>query len=361
MKQITLFCLSLLFTLPALAQEVGRIDFEEQVYDFGDIKEDGPLMSHTFVFKNRGNAPLRVTDVQADCGCTTPHWSKVSVDPGEVGQVRAVYDPMMRPGSFDKKVTVYTNGEPKQVILRIKGNVLPRTITAEDIYFTRLGNLGFVINRINIGDIYDTEVDTKHVAVYNFGREPILFKGFTTSEQIEVIAEPQMLMPDQKGTLIVEYDGKKDDELGFKWEQVMMSTSDPEEPNKPLIVMATLKKAYDLMDPEEMKQAPRISVDDEVKDLGLVTANKVAHTEFVLSNTGNSELVIYEVKSGCGCTVADPVKDKLAPGESVPLKVSYSSKNQAGSQTKDITVWTNDPLKPQLTLTIKANVGMTAN
>lgn len=101
---------------------------------------------------------------------------------------------------------------------------------------------------------------------------------------------------------------------------------------------------------------PRISVQQTEHDFGeIISGEKVTHY-FVLSNTGDDNLVIKSVHASCGCTAAKPEKDKLSPGEATKLKVVFNSAGRKGRQHKTITVVTNDPQNPELKLKINGEV-----
>ena len=72
----TLIILSL---FPIQAQT--KIKFEEVNHDFGEIREENGFAQHTFRFINGGDNPIRITNVKASCGCTTPGWTKEEVMP----------------------------------------------------------------------------------------------------------------------------------------------------------------------------------------------------------------------------------------------------------------------------------------
>ncbi|MCM1376966.1 MAG: DUF1573 domain-containing protein [Clostridium sp.] len=102
------------------------IKFSEQSYNFGTIKEANGPVSYTFEFINTGNGNLVIIDATAECGCTRPEYPKNPIAPGKKGKIKVTYNPAGRPGSFDKVVTVRTNGSPKKVRLKIKGSVVPK-------------------------------------------------------------------------------------------------------------------------------------------------------------------------------------------------------------------------------------------
>lgn len=96
-------------------------NFNKTQHDFGEIDE-GPKAKYNFEFTNNGTKPLVITDVRASCGCTTPHWPKKPVKPGETGKIEVVYDTKGRPGRFTKVVTISSNAGSNEKIF-IKGNV----------------------------------------------------------------------------------------------------------------------------------------------------------------------------------------------------------------------------------------------
>ena len=125
MKKFAFLLMAVLFaTLPmAAAEKVGVATFKETSHDFGYVKEDKGPVTHYFEFKNTGDGPLLIISAVAMCGCTRPDYPKNPLKPGESGKIKVTYNPKGRPGSFNKTVTVRTNG--KAVHLKIKGTVVP--------------------------------------------------------------------------------------------------------------------------------------------------------------------------------------------------------------------------------------------
>lgn len=103
----------------------GKLEFDGTSHEFGDVKETGGPIAHDFKFKNTGDQPLIISNVQASCGCTTPDWTKTPIAPGQSGFIKAQYNPLGRPGMFNKSLTVTSNAIEPSSVLFIKGNVIP--------------------------------------------------------------------------------------------------------------------------------------------------------------------------------------------------------------------------------------------
>ena len=126
MKKTLLLSFFMLMMGSLMAQQkTAVIQFDQVSHDFGKFSEDKKNVTYEFKFKNTGNAPLVISRVTASCGCTTPEWTKAPVAPGKTGYVKATYNPVGRPGAFNKSITVFTNTPEKNVRLTIKGIVQP--------------------------------------------------------------------------------------------------------------------------------------------------------------------------------------------------------------------------------------------
>ncbi|MFI5148339.1 MAG: DUF1573 domain-containing protein [Bacteroidia bacterium] len=133
MKHLLFLAVCLLFlSAPLKAQEsvIESIDpnapvmsFEKETIDFGTINQ-GADGVRTFKFKNTGHAPLIITEVKGECGCTTlpDGWPKEPIKPGASGIIKVKYD-TQRTGAFDKKVTITSNAKISSKQVSIKGVV----------------------------------------------------------------------------------------------------------------------------------------------------------------------------------------------------------------------------------------------
>ena len=66
-------------------------------------------------------------------------------------------------------------------------------------------------------------------------------------------------------------------------------------------------------------------------------------TKVRLKNVGNKELIIEQVRPGCGCTTAPLNTDRLGPGQFATLDVEFKVSNYTNQVHKTISIRTNDP------------------
>jgi len=102
--------------------------YENEVLDYGTIEYDSDG-NREFKFKNTGKEPLIVYSAVGSCGCTVPTPPKEPIKPGETGSIKVHYD-TKRVGSFEKTVTVSSNGRTASKTLKIKGTVKAAAATA---------------------------------------------------------------------------------------------------------------------------------------------------------------------------------------------------------------------------------------
>lgn len=112
---ITLFVSILIFSA-GLAQDQSmaapngpKIEWENANFDFGDLSQ-GEKVENTFKFKNTGNAPLIITNVEVTCGCTTPKgWPRDPIPPGGNGELTVAFNSAGKYGRQNKVVKVISN------------------------------------------------------------------------------------------------------------------------------------------------------------------------------------------------------------------------------------------------------------
>lgn len=125
---VALFMSLFSVALSAVAKDDTKpvMEAKETVHNFGNIREDGGPVSCEFEFENTGKGNLVIVSATAECGCTKPEFPKQPIAPGKKGKISVTYNPLGRPGGFDKVVTVKTNGKPGKMRFKIRGTVIPK-------------------------------------------------------------------------------------------------------------------------------------------------------------------------------------------------------------------------------------------
>ncbi|MBL0154533.1 MAG: DUF1573 domain-containing protein [Chitinophagaceae bacterium] len=128
MKLFSLLLLAILMHTGAGAQVMNQpvadstdiLKLREAEHDFASIPQGKPVY-YSFSIVNTGTTPLKLDDVHASCGCTTPEWSREAIAPGATQVIRVGYNAMAE-GYFEKFITItYQSNKTKQ--LKIKGTV----------------------------------------------------------------------------------------------------------------------------------------------------------------------------------------------------------------------------------------------
>ena len=359
MKDFFKLFVVLLLLVPVVnyAQEPkAQIKFETLSHDFGSFSESEGLQSYVFKFKNEGAAPLILSNVQASCGCTTPEWTRNPVPPGEDGIIKVSYNPHNRPGAFHKSIRVSSNAENGDQTLHISGTVNPRTLTLEEQYPREIGPIRAKMNFISFGKVKENETVTDSLEVVNTSDKSLKLSFKTPPAYINPRFVPEQLNPGQKGYVVVTYNVNKIKAYGFVMNRIYLNVDGQSDIHSSIGVSATIEEDFSSLTPQEKANPPVVDFDARSFDFGdIKQGDKVNHT-FMVKNTGKRELIIRDVKTSCGCTAVTPQKRNIAPGESVPLKVTFNSMGKRGRQNKSITVITNDPSNATSVLRIASNV-----
>ena len=116
---------------------------------------------------------------------------------------------------------------------------------------------------------------------------------------------------------------------------------------------AKLQERFSL---EQVDAAPKIECSNTNFNFGDIDEGKRVKCTFTIKNCGKSDLEIYKITTGCGCTEAKADKMIIPPGEDTKIAVTFDSTKRHGKQIKTITLFNNCPLTPEFQLTISGNV-----
>ena len=75
-----------------------------------------------------------------------------------------------------------------------------------------------------------------------------------------------------------------------------------------------------------------------------------------IGNVGGLDLSIDNVRAACSCTAAVPLTRVIPPGGAGVIDVTFDTTREHGHETRTITVYSNDPMQPVITLTLVADI-----
>ena len=111
----------------ALPRPADMLQLKENSHNFGKIPQGRPAV-YVFEVMNTGNTPLKLDNVQASCGCTTPEWSREAIEAGGTTKIKVGYN-AYADGPFTKTVTVVYNTNMTKT-LTISGEVYKTPVTS---------------------------------------------------------------------------------------------------------------------------------------------------------------------------------------------------------------------------------------
>ncbi|MBI3139216.1 MAG: DUF1573 domain-containing protein [Sphingobacteriales bacterium] len=106
---------------PSAVPVEETLKLKETEFDFSKIPQGKPVY-HFFEITNISQHPLKLDNVQASCGCTTPEWSREPVAPGATAKIRIGYNAAAE-GFFEKYITITYNNSTQTKQIKIKGTV----------------------------------------------------------------------------------------------------------------------------------------------------------------------------------------------------------------------------------------------
>ena len=80
---------------------------------------------------------------------------------------------------------------------------------------------------------------------------------------------------------------------------------------------------------------------DSVKSFNNVTEGQKLEVAFRFKNTGSKPLIIESVQPSCGCTVANPPKEPVLPGNEGVINGTFDSNGRVGTNHKTLYITAN--------------------
>jgi ribosomal protein L30E len=332
-----------LFCVGVFAQ--AKIQFSETKHDFGKVNETNGPVSHVFSFKNTGNAPLVIQNVETSCGCTSPEYTREPVQPGKSGIVKATFDPTGRPNYFDKNLTVVSNAENNHVVLTIKGNVEAKVLTVEEQYPFIIDKVRFKNNILELYRVLSSSTRTESLEMINTGTTPAIISFENVPPYITMKSDPVSLPAGEKGTIQCTYNASKKKDYGVSTDDITVKVKSTK---GVLTVRANIEEDFSTLTPAELENAPVFKYDNTNYQFSTIKKGSKATGTFEITNSGKSDLIIRKITNSCTCIKSTISSNTIKPGKSATLSLELTA-TEIGDHFYGTTVVTNAPKQGQST------------
>lgn len=360
MRRLLIALMSISFVVSGLyvAAQPSALHFDTLVWNFGRIREEAGTVSHRFLFENRGQRPVVVIDVTATCGCTEPLYSKKPVRPGEQAEITVSYDPMNRPGTFDRHVSVFTSEGGEPIRLQIVGEVIPRKRSLEEIYPCNWGGgLRATAFFCDMGTVPHGTVRQTAVEIVNTSMRPLELRPLYPVQSGWLrVTLPSRLDPGQRASINLLYDLPDDCGVyGSLADEVAFSV-DGKIPGGSLVVKGV---AVDNPLLYSDNSHPSVQLNKNIVKFGPVKRSSGPQTQwFELCNVGQEPLTVRAVECNVFSCSLQP-GTSVAPGGRIEVAIRFDpAQCEYGVAVERLRIVTDDPQHPLSTVRATAVVEM---
>ena len=330
-----------------------RIKVNKEIHDYGRISESNTAKSE-FVVNNVGDDTLRITELLAECGCTKPKISSMVIPPKESAILSVRYEAKGRLGQFNKRIMVYSNGEPRVVALSISGFVMPYKKVSSR-YSSSRTELHFSSYQLNFDTMHHQELRKYEIEINNVGKRKMTISGINNSPKwlSSNIKEPISIQPGDKFKLELILDMNNGRNFGSIRKYIIVQTNDKDTPAKMIVLQGYVEPYFEAplkkgKYKKWLASQPKIRVKENTVDYGKVNAGSITKGSVEISNKGKDTLKIYKLHSQCGCLRIETNKTIILPGEKATITLKFDSINRKERQRKQAYIITNDPLNKQV-------------
>ena len=109
---------------PRHSSDSADMLFETRTIVAEPMNEDDVPATFVYRFRNVGDAELKIERIVTSCSCVTAVCNTEVIKPGDMAEIRVVYDPKGHPGRFERRVYVYTQpGTAPSALLKLSVDV----------------------------------------------------------------------------------------------------------------------------------------------------------------------------------------------------------------------------------------------
>ena len=342
-------CFILTGLLLSFAAAKGEVVWLEKEYDFGLIKEEAGEKTGFVRLVNTGPEEVVITGARPSCGCTGVEYPEDPIAPGDTIKFSFTYNPLGRPGRFEKSIRVYI-GEFDMATIRIRGIVLGTPESLYTSYPIEVGALRLSADRMLAGDVRYGSTCHLFISGYNQTTDTIYPSVHCKDAALSVSTSSEFVAPGDILTFSLYLSSRKKTEIGpIEIPIEIVSDKLPDAPKTEVLFLANITPDFSSMTPEEVAAGPRCYLAPDRFDLGEIDSGKqsVRRFKFAIRNDGKSPMRVMRVFSHSETVKMTRWPSTLKPGKSDFAEGAIdTSLLPAGPFNIKVDVLTDDPLHP---------------
>ncbi|MES2733745.1 MAG: DUF1573 domain-containing protein [Bacteroidota bacterium] len=219
------------------------------------------------------------------------------------------------------------------------------------------GELKFKSDLHDFGNVEEGVQASYKFEFTNTGKEPVIISnvqascGCTTPSWTK---EP--VLPGKTGEIMASFNSTG---RPGTFNKTVTVTSNAANPSQVLTLKGNVnpKAAKPAPTAEELKNSPTGVLGKSQYSFGKLEKGQTVSHKFSLMNTGENDLKIEQIQSACMCVTYKLSTPAVKSGETAQLELKYSPRKASqGVESEVVTLITNDLNKPNLVITLQANV-----
>jgi len=226
-------------------------------------------------------------------------------------------------------------------------------------YPYKIGSIGFAVDSMEfvVGDIKRGVAFDYSLGIANLGEKSVNFTGGKISKFVTVKYEPAQLMPGQEGLILITFEVVREIPLGNIHAEVAVESDDEESPFKFLYLVGNVIEGKGQYGSElVLDTVPRMIFNEYNYDFGYLWKGRVLVHSFNFTNMGSKDLVIDQIKGSSGVHIIQSPEKDIPPGGFGSIVVRVNTFGDFGIQHRTLSVKSNDPVNPQITLSVHGTV-----
>ena len=301
----------------------------DPVKDFGTTWV-GPTLKHTFTIKNEGDAPLEISKVRPACGCTVAGAYPKTIEPGQTGKFPFSVNSNKLRGKYAKSITISSN-DPVTPALKLK-------IRGECKRYVEV-----LPTNANFGKVTTNEPQERVLTITNNTDQPLQIKMTKTEDKVFKFD-------------LVEKKAGQNYELHIKMEPPYI----PGAPRGVTTLVTNIEKQKDIRINASARIPERLEVTPSVISMSPERYKDRGYSRPIrFTNYGSTPVNLLGVTSDDPQSIQVAFKERTA-GRAYTINVDMPAGYSPPGTGRTITLKTDDPKKPIITVPVKIRQARTA-